>query len=57
MARSEVKASFVLRLVSLGDTWRYELRDVRTGERLEFASWAALRAYLERRATQRGGLR
>ena len=57
MPRPEVKASFVLRLLRDGGSWRYELHDVRTGERLEFSSWATLRAYLERRVAQPRGLR
>ena len=49
-------SSFILRLAKQADSVRYELQNLKTGERRRFTSWAELKLHIEQE-TERRGLR
>lgn len=46
--------SFILRLAGEPSSPRYELQNLKTGEKRRFTSWADLRTHLEAEAQRRG---
>ena len=43
----QTQASVIVRVKSSGPNWSFTVRDLKTGRQCEFASWEALRSYLE----------
>jgi hypothetical protein len=52
----KLRSSYVLRVLSKGNDFDYELQDLHTGQRLTFESWENLQKHLEK-ATNHTGLR